>query len=385
MTGNDIVSRKNLFAIALGSAVVFATTIGGSQARGLADPRLNHRGTMSEVLLPAVVVPSDRNLAALIHAYKSDPMSRYQEIRYATRQNYDGLLRRWERDHGHEAITSLNGRRLRELHAEYLGAEGKKVVIAHGMIGMLRTLVGYGFTMLDSEECRTVKELLSSLKFKMGKPRKSAIQPQQVLNFIKKAHELDRPSMALAQAIQFSFGWRQKDVIGEYVPLDEPGEAFAIKDDMKSIRGLHWREFDSSLIVRHVTSKKDKAVEVDAKLCPLVMRELGRLPDGQILRGGPVVVCEKTGLPYTAINFRRTWRAIARAAGIPDHVFNMDNRSGRISQAFLLGATSSSVRKMATHSQQSQTDKYDRRDAEAIASVLTLCASADQQLMDDAA
>lgn len=339
---------------------------------------------MSEVYLPAVITPNAANLANLIHAYKSDPMSPYREIRFVTRQNYDGLLRRWERDHGHEAIASFNGRRLKELHCEYLGT-GNHVVMAHGMVGMLRTLVNYGFTMLDSQECRNVKELLSGSKFKMGKPRKSSITAEQVVAICQQAHVMGFHSIALAQAMQFSFGWRQKDVIGEIVPLSEPVEPLLIMGDWKWARGVHWREFDANLILRHVTSKKQKAVEIDVKLAPLVLRELKLLPDGQILKGGPVIICEATGLPYTNVRFRRTWRKIAKVVGVPDDVFQMDTRSGAISESFLLGASSSEVRKMATHEQQAMTDKYDRRDSEAIASVMKLRAAAHEQLMEDAA
>lgn len=361
-------------------ALAFTIIIGGSTAPGVAAPGANNRGTM-KVYLPAVITPNAANLSNLIHAYKNDPMSPYREIRFVTRQNYDGLLRRWERDHGQEAITSFNGRRLKELHAEYLGT-GNHIVMAHGMIGMLRTLVNYGFTMLDSQECRNVKELLSGSKFKMGKPRKVSITAEQVVAICKQAHVMGFHSIALAQAAQFSFGWRQKDVIGEYVPLNEPVEPLLVVGDMKWARGWHWSELDANLILRHITSKKQKAVEIDVKLAPLVLRELKLLPDGQILKGGPVIICEATGLPYTNVRFRRTWRKIAKVCGVPDDVFQMDTRSGAISESFLLGASSSEVRKMATHEQQAMTDKYDRRDSEAIASVMKLRGAAHQQLME---
>ncbi len=360
------------------------SAIGGPTAEGVAAPTATNRGTMSEVYLPAVITPSAANLSNLIHAYKSDPMSPYRDIRFVTRQNYDGLLRRWERDHGHELIASFNGRRLKELHAEYLGPHNH-VTMAHGMVGMLRTLVNYGFTMLDSQECRNVKELLSGSKFKMGKPRKSSITAEQVVAICKQSHTMGFHSIALAQAMQFSFGWRQKDCIGEYVPLDEKVEGLLVVGDMKWARGVHWGEFDANLILRHVTSKKQKAVEIDVKLAPLVLRELKALPDGQILAGGPVIICEATGLPYTNVRFRRTWRVVARACGVPDDTMNMDSRSGAISESFLLGADSSSVRKMATHSQQSQTDNYDRREPEAIATVMKLRAASHEQLIGESA
>ena len=46
-------------------------------------------------------------------------------------------------------------------------------------------------------------------------PRKTVMPYEQVVAFILKAHELGRPELALAQAIQFEGMLRQIDVIGE--------------------------------------------------------------------------------------------------------------------------------------------------------------------------
>jgi hypothetical protein len=56
---------------------------------------------------------------------------------------------------------------------------------------------------------------------------------------------------------------------------------------------------------------------------------------------------------------------VARKCGIPDNVWNMDSRSGAISEAIQAGAPIEFVRHAATHSDVSQTADYDRGQAEA--------------------
>ena len=41
---------------------------------------------------------------------------------------------------------------------------------------------------------------------------------------------------------------------------------------------------------------------------------------------GPVVLSEWSGIPWTAIEFRRWWRMCADEAGIPKTIRNMDSR-----------------------------------------------------------
>jgi len=64
---------------------------------------------------------------------------------------------------------------------------------------------------------------LSKMRFAMPQPRKERLTSAQANAIRAKAHEMGRPSIALAQAFQFELMLRQKDVIGEYVPIAEAG------------------------------------------------------------------------------------------------------------------------------------------------------------------
>ena len=75
---------------------------------------------------------------------------------------------------------------------------------------------------------------------------------------------------------------------------------------------------------------------------------------------GPLIINEYTNLPYESFEFRRKWRIVANEAYIPKNVFNMDTRAGAISEAFEAEANADWIRTSATHSDLSQTMKYNR-------------------------
>jgi integrase len=174
------------------------------------------------------------------------------------------------------------------------------------------------------------------------------------------------------------------DVIGEWVPVKEPGVSDVIqtkkfkgqKKTKKWITGLRWEKIDENLILRHVTSKRNKKIEIDLKLAPMVMEEFqimfGSTDRAAMPASGPVILCEINAWPYYNTEFRRKWRKVATEAGVPKHVKNMDTRSGAITEAAAAGADMEKVRKAATHSNVAQTQNYSRDDAKATAEVMAL-------------
>ena len=70
--------------------------------------------------------------------------------------------------------------------------------------------------------------------------------------------------------------------------------------DLKWLRGIRWSEIDDNLILRHVTSKRQKEIEVDLKLAPMVMEELALLGERQ--KSGPLIVNQATELPLSLIH-----------------------------------------------------------------------------------
>lgn len=308
-------------------------------------------------------------LAELIHAYQTDVDSGYHKLEFNTRVNNDRMLRRICRDHGAARIEDIKARLLLVWQKGWIG-DGGHVSMAHALIGQLRTVFGFGFTLLEDAQCERLCGILHEMRFEMGRPRGERMTADQANAIRAAAHALGLPSIALAQALQFEGTFRQRDVIGGWVPTTEPGISDVVFGGEKWVRGLRWSEIDSDLVLTHVTSKKKKEITVDLRLAPMVMEELARFP--VIPASGPIIVCEATGRPYVTSEFRRKFRIVARRAGVPDAVKNMDSRAGAISEATDAGAPLELVRHAATHSNISTTQNYSRGTEGKVAEVMRL-------------
>ena len=87
---------------------------------------------------------------------------------------------------------------------------------------------------------------------------------------------------------------------------------------------------------------------------------------------GPLIVNPATGFPWDDNEFRKAWRKAATAVGIPKTTWLLaDKRAGAgITEALSAGATLEDVRKTATHSQSTTTQRYSRGDVSAYERVM---------------
>jgi hypothetical protein len=346
----------------------------------------NCRRLQDEMLLwgrggvPVVdTTPFDGTLRSLIYAYQTDPDSPYQTNRYHTRIWRDGKLRLIAQAHGDEPLREIRGRTLKGWYKDW-SRDGARLASGSAFIGQIRALFSFGATMLEDPECERLCGAMHLMRFKGTKAREVSVTAEQATAIRVKAREAGLASIALGQAFQFEGTLRQKDVIGEWVPLSEPGVSAVIFRNHKWLRGIIWQEIDENLILKHVTSKKQKEVVIDLKLAPMVMEELAlmagiipvMLTRDKLPANGPIIINELHGRPWSANEYRRKWRKAAVAAGVPKDVRNMDSRSGAISEAIMAGATLEMVRHAATHSDISQTADYDRNQAKATASTMRL-------------
>jgi hypothetical protein len=123
-------------------------------------------------------------------------------------------------------------------------------------------------------------------------------------------------------------------------------------------RGLTWADVSADLTIRMETTKTGAVVAHDLKLCPIVSSVLSKIPS--TARIGPLIIDEMAGRPYAEHAYSREWRVVARAAGVPDQVWNMDARAGGISEADDAGADLDSIRSAAGHTLASTTARYVR-------------------------
>jgi hypothetical protein len=329
-------------------------------------------------------------LRSLAHCYKTDADSPFQKNRFHVRQNRESLIRRIVKKHGDVKLSEIKARVLLAWHKDW-SSEGTKLATGSAFVGQLRSLFSFGATLLEDPDCERLCGVMNKMRFAGAKPRSVSVTADHAIAIRNKAREhFGWPSIALAQAFQFDGTLRQKDVIGETVPLSEPGVSAVLVAGRKWLCGIVWQEIDENLILKHITSKKQKLVEIDLKLASMVLEELQILVGAEPLihvdeitkkvtvnrrllpASGPVIINDVTGLPWSPNEYRRKWRLIATAAGVPKNVWNMDSRSGAISEAIQAGAAIEFVRHAATHSDVSQTADYDRTQAEATAKVMKL-------------
>jgi hypothetical protein len=225
-------------------------------------------------------------------------------------------------DCGRDKLADWKARDIQRLYDGWT-ASGK-LSMGHSLVTMIRALINFGATKLEDSECERLTVILHNMNFPMVKRRGGErLTVEQAIAIIGKAREIGVHSIALAQAFQLDCMLRQKDVIGEWVPQSEPGVSDVVHGDEKWLHGLRWSEIDEDLILRHTTSRGDKEIEVDLKLAPKVIEQLERMGRKA---SGPVIVYEATKRPYHGPQFRRIWREVADAAGVPKHVKNMDSR-----------------------------------------------------------
>lgn len=277
-----------------------------------------------EIKRPVTDVPLV-TVTDLIKSYTEDKRSPYHALRYKTRDYYYKQMRRIQNECGDLTLADLTADAIQSIY-DARAAKGKKAM-GHSLVNLLRILINYGATILEHPECERLAGAVKRIKSKSYSPRRVYVSAEQAEAICAEAHRQGKHSIALAQAIQFDCKLRQKDVVGEWVPLAEPGSSDVIRDvesgaKEKWLRGLRWSEIDDNLILRHLASLNQKEIVIDLKKMPMVMREVLRLNPRP--RSGPMIVCETTNLPWVTNEFRRFWRKIARACDIPDDVHNAD-------------------------------------------------------------
>ena len=309
----------------------------------------------------------DGTVRALIHAYQSDPDSRFHGMRYRGRLRIAALVKRVDDLFGTAKLADLGARDFNNWYAAIRWPDGKDgrdiTTTAHAAMTAVRMVFKFGAVYEISPQCARLKAILSGLVFENGKSRSEAMTLKQCKDLIAAAHSMGFPSIALAQAIQFDLCLRQKDVIGEWVPVSEPGMSAITRHGYKWLSGLRWEEITADMLVSHKMSKSrtGKVLEFDLKVYPMVMHELARIPVEQ--RFGPVVVNEATGRPWKQNNFRIRWRQAATAAGIPVNIWNMDSRAGGTTETIeATGGNIEAARKQAGHSNSKTTQRYSRGD-----------------------
>lgn len=312
----------------------------------------------------------DGTLGSLSRRFQIDEESPVQGWKHNTRRSQLHVVGTIEKAFGARALGALH---LGDFRRWYNAAKAPKkeggperIDRACKIMKMIREMLRYGIAAeLGQEQCIRLMTILEATEFKQPKRRRIRLELAHVEAFIPKAIEAGRPSLALGTAIQFETGMRQRDVIGEWLPVPAGEEPSGIV--VRGARGKHWRrwangltwaDLGKDLVISKETTKTGALVSQDLKLLPLVLQVLALIPAER--RVGPLIVDEAAGRPYAEFAYARDWRDIARLAGIPDVVWNSDARAGAITEAEDAGADIDTIRGSIGHTQASTTARYSR-------------------------
>jgi hypothetical protein len=304
----------------------------------------------------------DGTILGLSRRYQADPASPFRRLKHNSRRTDLYTLQLIERAFGKRALAALGigdfYRWYDEAKKPRAPGERERVRRAWGIIKKLRELFAFGI-MAELPECERLHGVLRHARFAQPARRRVAMELAHLEAFIPGAIAMGRLSLALGTAIQFETALRQKDVIGEWEPIpDGVADSGIVLNGRRWVRGLTWSDIGSDLLIRKATSKTGAFAAHDLNLCPFTRELLDIVPADE--RVGPLIVDEKAGRPYAESAYGREWRMVARAAGIPDHVWNMDARAGAITEAEDAGADLDHIRSAAAQSQMSTTQRYSR-------------------------
>jgi hypothetical protein len=273
-----------------------------------------------------MVAAMSLTLGQPIEQYRTDADSNFSKLSYRVRLERERTLARINREHGNQQLQNIRTRTLIAWHREWTA--GGKLSMARSLVDRMREVLRFGSIVLEDRECSRLVDGLAEVRPPKPVTRPVYVTREQACAICAVAREhFGWPSIALAQALLFELPLSQKDVIGEWVPVSEAGTSDVVSDGQKWLRGLLWSAVDDDLILRHRAGSGSKLVEIDLKTAaPMVLAEFeGDFGAGTRPESGPIILCDTTGLPWSAAEFRRKWRLVAAKAGVPDSV---KNRSG---------------------------------------------------------
>ena len=302
----------------------------------------------------------DGTLASLCRLFQTDEHSPFRRMKFNSQDSMAKSLKVVESTVGARLIGRLIGpdfyRWVDKWSAPKEAGGPPRLWRGKHAIETVRRVIAFGVSM-GFDDCFRADTILGKLRFASPPARAQKLTLEHVQAIREAALRVGLGSVALATVLQFELSLRQKDVVGEWepAPLAEGG---ILHRGTRWTTGLMWSDIDANGILRKKTSKRGVPVEHDLLLHPMVMEEIGRIPIER--RVGPMIVSERTGVPYKHRKFTEVWRRVANAAGVPRDVWNMDARAGAISELYDSGATATDAMKHAGHQDPKRSARYTR-------------------------
>jgi hypothetical protein len=296
----------------------------------------------------------DGTVGSLCDAFERHPQSPIREVRRNTAEAYVDSLKVIRLTVAARAVRALAPIDVKAWYDRWRAPREpglpERVKRAHDAVSTLRMILNFGRS-LGHMECGDLVDGLSKMQFERSRPREGQMTVAHARAFIAAAlarGDQRGLSMAIGVATQFETMLRQKDVIGSWSRDARTGaETWSGPYRWDNIPGG---------IFRLKTSKTSSEIVHDLTKLDLLWPLLMRVPQAD--RQGAIV--KAFGEPIRERSYRKWFREIARLAGVPDAVWNMDARAGAVTEALDAGAELSQVQRAATHLSPSMTARYDR-------------------------
>lgn len=310
----------------------------------------------------------DGTVRALLDIYELHEESPYRRLKPGSLRPYRHYLKQLRGHIGALRLGDISGVDIVKWHRIW-SEDGKHLAAAAMARAVLEAALSFGI-LLRLEGCPELAAISREARKKLPSPkaRTAVLNAKQVAAARAAAHADGRPSAALAYALAFETTLRLWDVIGQWYPLDRPEMSEVINADLgEKWFGLRWEDIDADQRLSYAPSKtaNSTAVSVNYPLtkAPMVIEELAHWPVEA--RTGPVIISEKTGMPYRELPFQRIWAKDRKAAGIPSTVWARDLRASGITEGRATGVSTDDAAKVAGHSSSRTTEIYDRAVVEA--------------------
>lgn len=267
---------------------------------------------------PATPAPAfDGTFGGLIDRYLVHEKSPLHALKHSVRLNYLRSLKRLKKDIGKERIGDWRAPNVQGLFDRF-ASEGK-VSMGHEMLGKIRLLCSFGATQLNDDACIRLSGLVGMMRFppaEGGGSHRLTREQARAIRITAREH-FGWDSIALAVALQFDVPkLKQMDIIGEWVPMDDPAKSEIIKGSEKWIRGLRWSDLHENMVLHRATfdGRRKKGAEYRLTRSQMAMEEINRVPVAK--RTGPMIICEFSGAPWSSNEFRRKLKIVAEKAGV---------------------------------------------------------------------
>lgn len=184
----------------------------------------------------------------VIHHYRTDEFSPYQEVKANTRESYDGLCDRWLAVIGHMKVSTLDFVTIKKIQKAMQDA-GRTVSNIKRMFTMLRTLARYAY-MMKATGAGEVVAILSNIRLKSPPARSVSPTREEIEAIVAESDKAGCYSFSAGLLLQFEYILRAVDVRGQWLVDDGQGGITRTNKAGVTKRwqdGLTWDMFDPEL------------------------------------------------------------------------------------------------------------------------------------------